>query len=202
MRKGLLDWKILLASQSPRRRDLIQKLNLPVEIVQIPETDESFPEEMDSFNVPVFLSKKKALEFKGSLKKNEVLLTADTIVLCKNKIINKPKDRMEAIDMLTGLAGNKHTVITGVCLKLKNMERTFYSTTEVYFSHLSEEEIIYYVDKYKPYDKAGAYGIQEWIGYIGVEKIEGSFFNVMGLPLHRLYEELKRLEYWNTGIVE
>lgn len=194
MRTGMLDWKILLASQSPRRRDLIQELNLQVEIVQIPETDESFPQDMDPFNVPVFLAKKKALEFKGSIKKNEVLLTADTIVLCENIIINKPKDRREAIDMLAGLAGNNHTVITGVCLKLMNKETTFYSTTEVYFSHLGEEEIIYYVDKYKPYDKAGAYGIQEWIGYIGVEKIEGSFFNVMGLPLHRLYEELKKLQ--------
>ncbi len=193
MRTGILDWKILLASQSPRRRDLIQGLNLPVEIVQIPETDESFPEDMDPMNVPVFLAKKKAQEYKGNLKKNEVLLTADTIVLCNNRIINKPKDRMDAIDMLKGLAGNSHTVITGVCLKLLNEETTFYSTTEVYFSHLSEEEIIYYVDQYKPYDKAGAYGIQEWIGYIGVEKIEGSFFNVMGLPLHRLYEELKKL---------
>ena len=194
MRTGILDWKILLASQSPRRRDLIQRLNLLVEIIQIPETDESFPEDMDPFNVPVYLARQKAMGFKGSLKENEVLLTADTIVLCKNSIINKPQDRWEAIDMLKGLAGNNHTVITGVCLKLLNRETTFYSTTEVYFSQLSEEEIVYYVDKYKPYDKAGAYGIQEWIGYIGVEKIEGSFFNVMGLPLHRLYEELKKLQ--------
>ncbi len=194
MNNGMLDWKILLASKSPRRRDLIRGLNLPVEIVQIPETDEFFPEDMDPLKVPVFLAKKKALEFQDSLKENEVLLTADTIVVCNNRIINKPKDRKDAIDMLRSLAGNSHTVITGVCLKLMNRETTFYSTTEVYFSHLSEEEIIYYVDQYKPYDKAGAYGIQEWIGYIGVEKIEGSFFNVMGLPLQRLYEELKKLE--------
>ncbi len=194
MRTGILDLKILLASQSPRRRNLIQGLNLPVEIVQIPEADESFPEDMDPLNVPVFLAKKKALEFQGSLRKNEVLVTADTIVLCNNRIINKPKDRRDAIDMLKRLAGNSHTVITGVCLKLMNKETTFYSTTEVYFCQLSEEEIIYYVDQYKPYDKAGAYGIQEWIGYIGVEKIEGSFFNVMGLPLQRLYEELKKLQ--------
>lgn len=191
----MLDWKILLASQSPRRRDLIKGLDLQVEIVQIPETDESFPEGMDPLNVPVFIAKKKALEFQGCLKKNEVLVTADTIVLCNNRIINKPKDRRDAIDMLKNLAGNSHTVITGVCLKLMNKETTFYSTTEVFFSTLSKEEMIYYVDKYKPYDKAGAYGIQEWIGYIGVEKIEGSFFNVMGLPLQRLYEELKKLQY-------
>jgi len=195
MGTGMFDWKILLASQSPRRRDLIKGLDLSVEIVHLPETDESFPEDMDPLNVPVFLAKKKALEFQRSLKKNEVLVTADTIVLFNNRIINKPKDRKDAIDMLKSLAGNSHTVITGVCLKLMNKETTFYSTTEVYFSHLSEEEINYYVDKFKPYDKAGAYGIQEWIGYIGVEKIEGSFFNVMGLPLQRLYEELKRLSY-------
>lgn len=189
----MLDWKILLASQSPRRRDLIKGLDLPVEIVQIPETDESFPEDMALQDVPVFLARKKAMKYRADLKKDEVLITADTIVLFNNRIINKPKDRSDAINMLKTLAGNSHTVITGVCLKLVNKETTFYSTTEVYFSKLREEEIIYYVDKYKPYDKAGAYGIQEWIGYIGVEKIKGSFFNVMGLPLQRLYEELKKL---------
>lgn len=189
----MLDWKILLASQSPRRRDLIKGLDLPVEIVQIPETDESFPEDMALQDVPVFLARKKAMKFQADLKKDEVLITADTIVLFNNRIINKPKDRSDAINMLKTLAGNSHTVITGVCLKLVNKETTFYSTTEVYFSKLREEEIIYYVDQYKPYDKAGAYGIQEWIGYIGVEKIKGSFFNVMGLPLQRLYEELKKL---------
>ena len=190
MGTGMLDWKILLASQSPRRRDLIRGLDLPVEIVQPPKIDESFPERMSPLEVPVYLARKKALEFKSDLKKDAVLITADTIVLCNNRIINKPEDRRTAIDMLKTLSGNSHTVVTGVCLKLANKEATFYSTTEVYFSHLSEEEIIYYVDKYKPYDKAGAYGIQEWIGYIGVEEIKGSFFNVMGLPLQRLYEEL------------
>lgn len=193
MSTAMLDWKILLASQSPRRRDLIKGLDLPVEIVQIPETDESFPEDMALQDVPVFLARKKAMKFQADLKKDEVLITADTIVLFNNRIINKPKDRSDAINMLKTLAGNSHTVITGVCLKLVNKETTFYSTTEVYFSKLREEEIIYYVDQYKPYDKAGAYGIQEWIGYIGVEKIKGSFFNVMGLPLQRLYEELKKL---------
>ena len=172
---------------------MIRGLDLPVEIVQPPKIDESFPEGMSSLEVPVYLARKKALEFKSDLKKDEVLITADTIVFCNNLIINKPEDRRTAIDMLKTLSGNSHTVVTGVCLKLANKEATFYSTTEVYFSHLSEEEIIYYVDKYKPYDKAGAYGIQEWIGYIGVEEIKGSFFNVMGLPLQRLYEELKRL---------
>jgi len=189
----MLDWKILLASQSPRRRDLIKGLDLPVEIVQAPKIDESFPEGMPPLEVPVYLARKKALEFKSDLKRDEVLITADTIVLCNNRIINKPEDRRTAIDMLKTLSGNNHTVVTGVCLKLASKEATSYSTTEVYFSHLSEEEIIYYIDKYKPYDKAGAYGIQEWIGYIGVEEIKGSFFNVMGLPLQRLYEELKRL---------
>jgi len=193
MGKGMLAWKLLLASQSPRRRDLIQGLDLPVEIVQSPEIDESFPVDMLPMDVPVYLARKKALEFHHDLKKDEVLVTADTIVLCDNHIINKPEDRRAAIDMLKTLSGNRHTVITGVCLKLINTETTFYSTTEVFFSQLSEEEIIYYVDQYKPYDKAGAYGIQEWIGYIGVEEIKGSFFNVMGLPLQRLYEELKKL---------
>lgn len=140
-----------------------------------------------------FSLKKKAKHFAHSIQKNELLITADTIVILNDQVLNKPNDREEAIEMLQKLSSNKHTVLTGVCLLLNNQYHTFYSTTDVYFKKLSASEIEYYVETYKPFDKAGAYGIQEWIGYIGIERINGSYFNVMGLPLQRLYEELKKI---------
>lgn len=184
--------KIILASQSPRRRNLIKGLDISFELLDPPDSDESYPSEMNPFDVPEFLARKKAEFFNNSLDKDSILVTADTIVLCEDEIINKPKDYTDAFRMLIKISGNKHTVITGVCLKSLQKEKTFSSITEVYFTDLTPDEIKYYLNKYRPYDKAGAYGIQEWIGYVGVEKIEGSFFNVMGLPLHRLYSELKK----------
>ena len=189
---GILHKKIILASQSPRRRNLIKGLDLSVELLDPPDSEESYPPEMNPFDVPEFLARKKAEFFNNKLDKDSILVTADTIVLCENEIINKPKDYSDALRMLIKISGNKHTVITGVCLKSHQKEKTFSSVTEVYFTDLTPDEIKYYLNKYSPYDKAGAYGIQEWIGYVGVEKIEGSFFNVMGLPLHRLYSELRK----------
>lgn len=168
-------------------------LDLEVEIVRAPDADESFPEDMDPYQVPVLLAKRKAETYDKELGEKEVLVTADTVVLCNGKIINKPESKEDARRMLAMLSGCRHTVITGVSLKTRDKQSSFYATTEVYISSLDDEELDYYIDKYKPYDKAGSYGIQEWIGYIGVERIEGSFFNVMGLPLHSLYRELKKL---------
>ncbi len=187
----LQEIKILLASGSPRRQNLIKGLNIPFEVVQPPDIKEDYPTDLDLFNVPSFLAKKKAGNYSEHLKPETILLTADTVVLCGNKILNKPGNYDEAFEMLSNLSGNKHTVITGVCLKSQLKEHVFSSITDVYFSELSEEEIRFYLSKYQPYDKAGAYGIQEWIGYIGVDRIDGSFFNVMGLPLHSLYAEIK-----------
>ncbi|MDX2444356.1 MAG: Maf family nucleotide pyrophosphatase [Bacteroidales bacterium] len=184
--------KIILASQSPRRRNLINGLDISVELVDPPDSDESFPSGMNPFEVPEYLARKKAECINEKFDSDSILVTADTIVLCDGEIINKPGDYADALRMLQTISDNKHTVITGVCLKSDEKETTFSSITEVYFTKLSTEEIEYYLNKYKPYDKAGAYGIQEWIGYVGVDRIEGSFFNVMGLPLHKLYSELKK----------
>lgn len=186
----LNNWKIILASQSPRRRNLIEGLDMQVELLEPPDSDESFPEEMNPYEVPEYLASKKADCITEEIDMNSVLVTADTIVLCDNEVINKPKDYSDAHRMLSKLSDNEHIVVTGVCLKSAQKKKTFASITKVYFAKLSSEEINYYLHKYSPYDKAGSYGIQEWIGYVGVERIEGSFFNVMGLPLHKLYSEL------------
>lgn len=183
--------KLILASQSIRRRNLINGLDIPVELVDPPDSDESFPPEMNPFEVPEYLARKKAECIDEILDDNSILVTADTIVLCDGKIINKPANFKDAQRMLQSISDNKHTVITGVCLKSNRKEKSFSSLTEVYFTKLAPSEIEYYLNKYKPFDKAGAYGIQEWIGYVGVDRIEGSFYNVMGLPLHKLYSELK-----------
>ncbi len=183
--------KLLLASGSPRRQSLIKGLDIPVEIVRLPEMDETYPSGMKIFDIPSFLAEKKSDNYKTDLGFGQILISADTVVLCKDRILNKPKDYKEALQMLRDLSGNKHTVITGVCLRSGMGKRVFSATTEVLFSKLADDEIEYYLEKYRPYDKAGAYGIQEWIGYIGIDRIEGSFYNVMGLPLHKLYAELK-----------
>ena len=138
------------------------------------------------------MAKLKASAFEGELAENQLLITADTIVWIDNQVLGKPKDRAVAIEMLHQLSGRKHTVYTGVCLKTTQKERVFSAATDVFFRQLSDDEIAYYVDTYKPFDKAGSYGIQEWIGYVGIERIDGSYFNVMGLPVQRLYQELKK----------
>jgi septum formation protein len=152
--------------------------------------EEVYPEDLSYNKIPEYLAKKKAEPLLKSLRSNEILITSDTIVWCNNRIIGKPIDRKDAIRILDELSNNKHVVVTGICLSSMKKTHLFSSITDVYFRKLSVEEIEFYVDKYKPFDKAGAYGIQEWIGYVGVERIDGSFYNVMGLPLQKLYKEL------------
>jgi septum formation protein len=184
----LKDYKIILASQSPRRKALLKGLDLTYEIRLIPDIDESFPKTLNGAEVPLFLAKRKAQAY--TLSKNEILLTADTVVLLDNKILNKPQDEQEARQMLASLSGMKHEVVTGVCLTSTEKQKAFSCSSYVYFNTLSLEEIDYYVAHYKPLDKAGAYGIQEWIGFAAIERIEGSYFNIMGLPVHQVYTEL------------
>jgi len=187
------DVTLLLASQSPRRRALLKELGFPVRIVQPPNVDEVFPGHLKAGEIPVYLSQLKANAYTEPIPDDCILVTADTIVWLNNEVIGKPADRNDAIAMLKKLSGNQHQVYTGVCLKYKNVCHRFYDETNVYFRKLSNEEITYYVDLCRPFDKAGAYGVQEWIGFVGVERIEGSYFNVMGLPTHLLYSELLKL---------
>jgi septum formation protein len=184
--------KIILASKSPRRQTLLKELNVEFEI-RLKEVDEIYPEHLRGVEVPVFLSKLKGEAFKNDLKDDEVIVTSDTIVCLNDAILGKPLDRNDAIAILKALSGKMHHVHTGVTIQQKDSSYTFSESTEVYFKKLSEGEITYYIDTFKPFDKAGAYGIQEWIGYIGIEKINGCFYNVMGLPLFRLYQEFLRL---------
>ncbi len=182
--------KIILASQSPRRYELLKGLGLDFDVLTSKDTDESFPDDMSTDKVPVYIAEKKAKTFENFIDEKTILITADTIVSLNGRILNKPSKRKEAENMLRQLSGNSHVVITGVCIKSLQNKRCFSSRTIVYFNDLSTFEIDYYIDKFKPYDKAGGYGIQEWIGYIGIKNIEGSYYNVMGLPVQRLYEEL------------
>ena len=186
------DKKIILASQSPRRHNLLKGIGLDFDIITSLETDESFSDSMNVDEVPVYLAKKKAKTYENFIDEKTILITADTIVSLNGKILNKPKDRSDAENMLKLLSGNSHVVITGVCIKSKQKEICFNAHTTVYFNDLTKDEIDFYIEKYKPFDKAGAYGIQEWIGYIAIKKIEGSYFNVMGLPIQKLYEELSK----------
>ena len=188
---NLENYKIILASKSPRRQNLLKELGVDFEIVENNNVEEIYPENIPKHDIPVFLAKIKAQGFSNKITDNQLIITSDTIVLLNNEVIEKPTDYNDAVNMLNKLSGNKHTVVTGVCITSKQKQVSFSSDTDVFFKKLTNDEITYYLDNYKPFDKAGAYGIQEWIGYIGVEKIEGSYFNVMGLPIHRLYEELK-----------
>lgn len=183
--------KLVLASKSPRRRELLKGLDVDFEIWDTNHDDEEpFPSNLPLTDVPVYLAKHKAAHLANKLDENTILITCDTVVVCCNQILGKPADADQARKILSALSNKSHTVITGVCLKSKNSERVFDTATEVYFKRLSMEEIDYYVEKYKPFDKAGAYGVQEWIGYVGVERIDGSYFNVMGLPTHTLHSQL------------
>lgn len=185
------NYNIILASSSPRRISLMRDTGFKFEIRNI-SVDEEYPLDLKATDVAIYLACKKSDYFK-EVSNDELIITADTTVCLDGEIIGKPKDREDAVNILKKLSGNKHSVITGVCLKMKDKVISFSECTYVYFKDLNDEEINYYVDNFKPYDKAGAYGIQEWIGYIGVEKIEGSFFNVMGLPIHRLYNEINTI---------
>ncbi len=183
--------RLILASKSPRRRELLKGLDVDFEIWDTNhDDDEPFPASLPLADVPVYLARHKAAHFAHKLDENTILITCDTVVICCNQILGKPKDAADARRILSALSNKPHTVVTGICIKSKNFERVFDASTEVHFKRLTMEEIDYYVDKYKPFDKAGAYGVQEWIGYVGVERIEGSYFNVMGLPIHNLYAQL------------
>lgn len=185
-------YQVVLASKSPRRQQLMQGMDIPF-IVFVKDVDESFPADLSLDEVASFLSRKKADAFLDSeLPDNYLLITADTIVVIDGKVLNKPANRQEAIEMLSTLSGREHRVITGVSLRDKNGITTFSEESDVRFVSLREDEIVYYVDHYQPFDKAGSYGIQEWIGYVAIESVTGSFFNVMGLPTHRLYREIEK----------
>ena len=188
---NIYKYKLLLGSKSPRRRELLQMLRIPFQVVTISGVDEEYPHSMAALEVPQFLSGIKADAYLGHLHDNEVIITADTLVILGNTILGKPKSLEEAMEMLRLLSGKTHHVVTGVTIANQEKRTSFSSTTKVTFTDLSENEIRYYVDTFQPLDKAGAYGIQEWIGGVAVEKIDGSFYNVMGLPIHRLFKELQ-----------
>ena len=179
---------VILASGSPRRQELLKGLDIPFRI-QTKEVDEIYPDNLEAGAITEFLSKLKSAAF-TDLEANDILITADTIVWLDGKALMKPVDRDDAIQIIRDLSGKYHEVFTSVCLKSKTKTRVFSDVTKVFFKRLSDAEITYYVDKYQPYDKAGAYGAQDWIGYIAIDKIEGSYYNVMGLPVHKLYKEL------------
>ncbi|WP_461630192.1 Maf-like protein [Labilibaculum euxinus] len=189
MLNNLKDYQLILASQSPRRHQMLKELGLIFEI-RTKEVEEIYPEGLIPDQIPVYLAELKAKAFGADFKSNELVITADTIVCVDDWILGKPNDRDDAVKMLNALSGRSHQVISGVCLMSKDKKISFSTTTNVHFKALSEEEIDYYIDNYKPFDKAGAYGIQEWIGFIGIDGIEGSYFNVVGLPIQRLYQEL------------
>ena len=185
-------FKITLGSQSPRRRELLSGLDIDFTIEPNKDESESFTDDMVQEEVPEFLARHKSDTFHRELLDNEILITADTLVFCNGEIIGKPSDRNDAYNIIKKLSGNTHRVITGVALRSKGCYKSFSAITDVTFNELSDEEIYYYIDKYQPYDKAGAYGVQEWIGYVGINSINGSFYNVMGLPVQRLYTELAK----------
>ncbi|MCF8296617.1 MAG: Maf family nucleotide pyrophosphatase [Saprospiraceae bacterium] len=184
------DYKIILASKSPRRHYLIKEMGIDFEI-KTKEVDEVYPEELKAEEIALFLCKLKADAFTESeIDNKSIVITADTIVWFKDGILHKPNDFNDAINILQKLSGERHEVYTGVCMKSNKKTKSFYARSDVYFRKLSLDEIEWYIKNYKPFDKAGAYGAQEWLGYIGIEKIEGSYFNVMGLPTQKLYDEL------------
>jgi septum formation protein len=182
-------FNIILGSSSPRRNELLKSLGFDF-VINPSNADENYPINLKGHEIPVFLAEKKASSFNGVLTETDLLITADTIVWCEGEIFNKPINFEAGKLMLQTLSGKMHEVFTAVCLKSANKQIIFYDATKVYFKKFTNEEIEYYLNKYKPYDKAGSYGVQEWIGYIGIEKIEGSFYNVMGLPVKKLHEEL------------
>lgn len=192
LHEKLARYRLLLASQSPRRRELLTGCGLPYTLAPKYEVEETYPANLPAEQVPAYLSRLKSEGMPRPLTEEEILLTADTVVIAEGQILGKPHDREEALTMLRTLSGRSHTVITGVTLRSCHKSETFSARSEVFFRALSEEELAWYVDTYRPYDKAGSYGIQEWIGYAGIERIEGSFYNVMGLPIQRVYVELEK----------
>lgn len=185
--------KLLLASNSPRRRELIQGLDIPVEIVKLKDIDETHPEVLQAGDIPLYIANLKMSAYDMPLVDGDVLVTADTVVWLNGELLEKPHSEEEACKMLRKLSDNTHQVYTAVCLRSAYDQTSFVCESDVTFGHLTDEQISYYVSKYRPLDKAGAYGIQEWIGFVGIEGIKGSYFNVMGLPVQRLYSALQTL---------
>jgi septum formation protein len=183
-------YKLILASNSPRRKELLAGLGVPFEVRVLQDIDEHYPENLPVNEVARYIAKEKADAYRRIVAPDELIITADTVVIVGDEILGKPVDEADAIRMLRLLSGRTHQVTTGVCLTTATRQRAFSVTTDVTFKQLSEEEIAHYIDCYRPFDKAGAYGIQEWIGYVGVTSLKGSYFNVMGLPVQRIYEEL------------
>lgn len=190
---NIQNYKIILASGSPRRQELLAGLDIDFTVKVLPDLDESYPENLSGEDIPLYIARSKAEAYQALIKPNELVITADTIVWLNNEVLGKPVDETDAIHMLRRLSGNTHQVITGVCLTTTEWQKAFTAITEVTFDKLTDEEIDYYVHKYRPMDKAGSYGVQEWIGFVAVTGIKGSFYNVMGLPVQRLYQELSDL---------
>ena len=191
LHEKLKDRKVILASASPRRRELLSATGIEYTLASKFECDESYPATLDALDVAPYLSALKSVNYPNTLGYNEILITADTVVVLNGRVLGKPQNEAEARKMLADVSGSEHTVVTGVTLRSAEREHTFSSKSVVRFAELSDEQIEYYIANYRPMDKAGAYGIQEWIGYVGIEGIEGSFYNVMGLPVQRLCKELE-----------
>jgi septum formation protein len=184
-------FRIILASRSPRRQELLRALGLNFEVV-FRDWRENYPSHLKGENIAVYVATEKAKTFRSGIKQNEIIITADTIVWCNNKVLDKPVNKDDAIRILREISGNTHEVITGICLLSVEKQTSFFSSTKVTFEEISEEEIEFYINNFSPYDKAGAYGIQEWIGLAACSHIEGSYFNVMGLPVEQVYHELQK----------
>ena len=190
---NLKKYKVILASNSPRRKELLAGLGVDYEVRTLPDVDESYPETLQGADIPLYIAKEKADAYVAMMQPGELMITADTIVWLDGKVLGKPRDREDALQMLRTMSGRTHEVFTGVCITTTDWQRSFTAQTEVRFATLSEEELAYYVDNFQPMDKAGAYGVQEWIGFIGVENISGSYYNIMGLPVQKLYRELLKV---------
>ena len=193
MLDNLKKYKIILASASPRRRELLAGHDVDFVVRTLPDVDESFPADLQGGEIPLYISKKKADAYRPFMADDELVITADTIVWLDGKALGKPVDENDAFAMIRNMSGKTHSVFTGVTITTKNVQHSFVAQSDVTFAELSDDEIEYYITKYRPMDKAGAYGAQEWIGYIGMSNIVGSYFNVMGLPVQRLYSELKQI---------
>lgn len=193
MLDNLKKYHIILASNSPRRRELLSGLGIPFEVKVLPDIEENYPADLSVSQIAEYIAREKAVAYRDLMADNDLIITADTIVVVGDEVMGKPVDAADARRMLRKLSGVTHQVTTGVCLTTKHVQRHFSVTTDVTFKVLTDEEINHYIDVYKPFDKAGAYGIQEWIGYIGVTQLNGSYFNVMGLPVQRIYMEISKI---------
>ena len=193
MLENISKYRVVLASNSPRRRELLGGLGVPFEVKVLPDIEENYPADLPVAQIAEYIARENADAYRPVMADDDLIITADTIVVVDDQVLGKPADEADARRMLHLLSGRTHQVITGVCLTTTSAQRRFSVTTDVTFKMLTDEEIDYYIDRYQPFDKAGAYGIQEWIGYIGVTSLSGSYFNVMGLPVQRIYVELSRL---------